>query len=184
MSRKLAFYLLGNLHRFSDFQLPVVAGYLQLYDPKNEQETIEILTALEPRLKSSNSAAVLAISKVFLKLAKGNAALQQKLLKTLKKSLLSFLHHEVPEIEYTVLRHIEYLIKSLKTDVFHSEYKKFMVGGNEPSYLRETKIRLLKLTVNSNNFSDVVNQLAEYLFDEEISHEAISALSSLISTGN
>jgi hypothetical protein len=28
MSKKLAFYLLGNLHRFNDFQLPVVVGYL------------------------------------------------------------------------------------------------------------------------------------------------------------
>jgi hypothetical protein len=59
---------------------------------------MEILTTLEPRLKSSNSATVLAISKVFLKLGKNNSSLQDKLLKTLRKSLLSFLHHEVPEI--------------------------------------------------------------------------------------
>lgn len=70
MSRKLAFYLIGNLHRFNDMQIPVIAGYLELYDPKSEQEVIEILTALEPRLKSSNSAAVLAISKVFFKAGK------------------------------------------------------------------------------------------------------------------
>jgi vesicle coat complex subunit len=96
MSRKLTFYLLSNLHRFSDLQFPVVAGYLELYDPKNDQEVMEILTALEPRLKSSNASTVLAISKVFVKLGKDNADLLAKLLKTIRKSLLSFLHHSVP----------------------------------------------------------------------------------------
>lgn len=55
-----------------------------------------------------------------------------------------------------------------------------MVGGNEPSYLRITKIRLLRLTSNSLNFSDVINELAEYLFDDDISHEAVRALAELI----
>lgn len=28
MSRKLAYYLLTNLHKFNDMQLPIVTGYL------------------------------------------------------------------------------------------------------------------------------------------------------------
>ena len=28
MSRKLSFYLLGNLHKYSDLQLPIVINYL------------------------------------------------------------------------------------------------------------------------------------------------------------
>jgi hypothetical protein len=28
MSRKLAFYLVGNLHKYSDLQLPIVISYL------------------------------------------------------------------------------------------------------------------------------------------------------------
>jgi vesicle coat complex subunit len=37
MSRKLALYLLSNIHRFNDLQLPVVANYLELYEPKEDQ---------------------------------------------------------------------------------------------------------------------------------------------------
>jgi len=70
MSRKLTFYLLSNLHKYSDLQLPIVINYLELYEPKNDQEIIDILTGLEPKLKSSNSATVLAISKVFIKMGK------------------------------------------------------------------------------------------------------------------
>lgn len=40
MSRKLTFYLLNNLHKYNDLQFPVVAGYLELYDPKNDQEVM------------------------------------------------------------------------------------------------------------------------------------------------
>ena len=46
MSKKLAFYLLNNLHRYSDLQFPVVVSYLELYDPKNDQEVMDILNAL------------------------------------------------------------------------------------------------------------------------------------------
>jgi signal recognition particle GTPase len=68
--------------------------------------------------------------------------------------------------------------------VFHLDYKKFMIGGNEPSYLRATKIRLLKLTTNSQNFADIVNELAEYLFDEDVSYEAVNVLSELVASSN
>ena len=157
MSRKLAFYLLSNLHRYSDLQFPVVVSYLELYDPKNDQEVMDILTALEPRLKSSNASAVLAISKVFVKLGRDKEDLLKKLLSTIRKSLLSFLHHEVAEIEYVVLRHIEHLISTFKTDVFAKDYKQFCIGGNERSYIKTTKIRILKLSASELNFSDIVN---------------------------
>jgi hypothetical protein len=142
---------------------------------------IDILSALEPKLKSCNSATVLAISKVFLKMGTLRPELLPKLLRTLRRSLLSFLHHEVPEIEYTLLRHIEYIVRVLKTDLFHADYKRFMVGGQEPSYLKATKVRLLRLTASPLNFADVVNELAEYLFDEVLSPHAVTALSQLLS---
>ena len=126
---------------------------------------MEILTALEPRLKSSNVSTVLAIGKVFVKLAKDREDLLVKLLNPLRKSLLSFMHHEVPEIEYTVLKHIEYLIGTLKTIVFSTDFKLFFLGGNEPTYLKLTKIKILRLSANQLNFTDIVNEFAEYLFD-------------------
>ena len=141
---------------------------------------IEILSGLEPRLRSSNSAAVLAISKVFLKMGRLKGDLLVKLLKTLRRSLLSFLHNEVPEIEYVVLRHIEYIMSAFETDIFDADYKRFIVGGNEPTYLKATKIRLLRLSSGKHNFADVVAEFAEYLFDEEISKNAVAALAEML----
>lgn len=68
-----------------------------------------------------------------------------KLLKTLRKSLLSFLHNEIPEVEYVVLRHIEYLIGTLKTNVFSNDFKLFFIGGSEKTYIKSTKIKILRL---------------------------------------
>jgi hypothetical protein len=46
MSKKLWTYLLSNISNLGDFQLPVVLQYLELYDPKNEEEILHILTTL------------------------------------------------------------------------------------------------------------------------------------------
>lgn len=53
-----------------------------------------------------------------------------KLLRTLRKSLLSFMNSETAEIEYVVLRHIEYIAGNMKSDVFGGDFKHFFVGGN------------------------------------------------------
>jgi hypothetical protein len=67
------------------------------------------------------------------------------------------LHHEVPEIEWVVLKHIEALVLSFGGDCFLDDYKHFYIGGNEPTYLKTTKMNILRLLANSNNFSDVIN---------------------------
>ena len=56
-----------------------------------------------------------------------------------------------------VLKHIEYLIGTLKTDVFAKDYKQFCIGGNERSYIKTTKINILRLSASELNFSDIVN---------------------------
>ena len=75
-----------------------------------------------------------------------------------------------------VLKHIEYLLTVLKTDVFETDSQKFYIGGNEPTYLKNIKIRVLRLLANDRNIADIVNELAEYLFEDNISQEASRGL--------
>ena len=44
-----------------------------------------------------------------------------------------------------VLRHIEYLAGTLKSDVFGGDFRQFFIGGSEKTYLKITKIRILRL---------------------------------------
>jgi hypothetical protein len=46
MSKKLAAYLLSTIDNFGDLQLPVILQYLELYDPKTDEEIINILSTL------------------------------------------------------------------------------------------------------------------------------------------
>ena len=56
-----------------------------------------------------------------------------------------------------VLKHIEYLIGTLKTDVFKNDFKQFFIGGNEKTYIKSIKIRILRLLSSEYNFADIVN---------------------------
>lgn len=96
MSKKLWTYLLSTINNLGDFQLPVILQYLELYDPKSDDEILLNLTTLEPKLKSSSPAVVLAISKIFLKMIKLKPEISDRVLEILRKSLMSHLNNDLP----------------------------------------------------------------------------------------
>jgi AP-4 complex subunit beta-1 len=169
MSKKLTNYLLANLSNFGELQLPVILNYIELYDPKNDEEIIHILYTLQSKLKSSSASVALSISKIYLKMSKLKPDLPRDIFEAIKSSLLSFLNNDTPEIEFVVLKHIEYIILTFKVDNLFNDYKKFLLGINDPTYLKAIKINILQLTINKTNLADVINEFAEYLLDEGIS---------------
>lgn len=130
MSKKLAKYLLDNLNNFGDLQLPVILNYFELYDPKSEEEIVNILNTLQPKFKSSSASVALSISKIYLKMSKLKPDLSKHIYDAIRGSLLSFLNNDTPEIEYVVLKHIEYIISTFKAASFNNDYKKFLLGMN------------------------------------------------------
>lgn len=177
ISKKLWNYLLTNVAAFGDFQLPVILQYLELYDPKTDEEIIHILSTLEPKLKTSSPSVALAISKIFLKMIKLKPTLTPTALPLLRKALLSFLNNDLPEVEYVVLKHIEYLINNFGADEFRGMFKRFLLSYGQPTYLKVARVRILERLIGKDNQSDIVNELAEYLYDEDISAETVAALS-------
>jgi hypothetical protein len=53
---------------------------------------------LETRLKSSSASVSLAISKIYLKMAKIKSNLKEKIIDAVKSTLLTFINNETPEI--------------------------------------------------------------------------------------
>ena len=70
MSKKLVSYLLRNISIFNEIQLPTILNYIELYDPKSEEEINETITILDKKFKSQSLSIVLAISKIYLKYGK------------------------------------------------------------------------------------------------------------------
>lgn len=78
------------------------------------------------------------------------------------------------------LKHIEYMIEKYHVDFFRKDIKKFFIQYNEKTYIKVSKIKIIELNTKEDNFVDMINELAEYLSDEEISREAVKALEKLM----
>lgn len=107
-----------------------------------------MLSTLEPKLKTSSPSVALAISKIFLKMIKLKPAIKDQALSTLKKSLLSFLNNDLPEVEYVVLKHIDYLVVSFGADIFRTLYKRFLLSCGEPSFIKVVKVCILEKLIS------------------------------------
>ena len=61
------------MKEFNEWSQCIVLEKVARYKPSAEQETFDIMNLLEERLRHSNSAVVLAATKVFLNLARADA---------------------------------------------------------------------------------------------------------------
>ena len=69
MNKKLAMYLIDNIDNFSQYQLPTILKYYELYEPKTEQEIVSSMNVLYGKLRTSVLSATLAITKIYLRYA-------------------------------------------------------------------------------------------------------------------
>lgn len=104
MSKKLVHYLLKNIESFEEMQLATILNYMELYDPKEEQEMMELLAKLDQRIRSQNLSLVLAICKIYLKYGKIEPKLMPQIQAKMKPCLLSFINSGIPETEYVALK--------------------------------------------------------------------------------
>lgn len=79
-----------------------------------------------------------------------------------------------------VLRHIEYMISSFGGEWLKGDFKRFLVGWGEASYLKSAKVRILEKLIGKDNHADIVNELAECLYQEDIGAETAAALTRVL----
>ena len=73
------------------------------------------------------------------------------------------MHLDSPEMEYVVMKHIEYIISAFGPEGWSQRFKIFLIGGSEPTYLKIAKIRILERLIQPTNSSDIINEFVEYL---------------------
>jgi hypothetical protein len=111
-------------------QLPIVLNYIELYEPSTDEEIFHTLNTLDNKIKSPSLSVVSSLTKLYIKYGELRPGLMSKVMVQVKPSLLAFTNHEHPELEYTALKTITYLIQHHKSKVFNTEYKKFYVREN------------------------------------------------------
>ena len=68
INKPIIHHLLNRMRDFNEWSQCIVLDKVARYKPEAQQETFDIMNLLEERLKHSNSAVVLAATKVFLNL--------------------------------------------------------------------------------------------------------------------
>mmetsp|Transcript_13197 Transcript_13197/g.18680 ORF Transcript_13197/g.18680 Transcript_13197/m.18680 type:complete len:931 (-) Transcript_13197:113-2905(-) len=182
INRAIMLHLLNRIHEFSEFGVVQVLELIPRYIPANEEEGYQIMNLLDPVLRTSNSAAVMATIRAFLSLAdniSGNdvEAMQRQVVGRIKAPLITLVTSGSPELVYCLLKHVESLV-DLCPGIFDDEYRQFYVRYHEPTNIKYLKIDILPKLTNPDNAPDIVAELAENVadVDETMSRLAVRSM--------
>mmetsp|Transcript_17792 Transcript_17792/g.43541 ORF Transcript_17792/g.43541 Transcript_17792/m.43541 type:complete len:791 (+) Transcript_17792:1027-3399(+) len=174
---KLILPLLKRVREFNEWGQCAILGFAARYQPASQQEMFGIMNHLDPLLKHSNCAVVLATTKVYLNFTRNHPKVHFSVIERLKVPLLTLMSSSSMELAYTVLSHLKVLAeRSPKT--FRTDYKHFYCRYNDPSALKRIKQDVLVGLAHEGNASEVINELSEYITDvhPDIAKQAIRAV--------
>ena len=172
-------HLLNRIGEFSEWGLNTILDLVARYRPISEDETFAIMNLLDPVLRTSNSGAVLATFKCFMKMTADFPELQPQVYARSKPPLLTLITGAHSEIQFSVLKHLEIILPRLPAKgIFDDEYRQFFVRYNEPPHVKHLKVDLMPLIANETNARDIATELSEYVtdVDSELSKRAIRAI--------
>lgn len=177
INQAIIHHLLSRIKEFTDWGQCYVMELITKYTPANDDELFGIMNLLDPWLKVSNSAVVLATTKTFLALTASVPEIQRQIYLRLKTPLLTLMASSSNEIAYAVLSHTA-LVVERAPGVFDDEYKQFFSKFTEPSCVKSLKMSILPRIANPNNAREIVAELTEYVAggDAELARQAVRSI--------
>lgn len=179
VSQATVMHLLNRIGEFSEWGLNVILDLVSRYNPVSEDETFAVMNLLDPVLRTANSGAVLATLKCFIRLTSPYPDMHSQVYVRSKPPLLTLITGAHSEIQYSVLKHLEIILRSSSAKgIFDDEYRQFFVRYNEPPHVKHLKVDLLPLISNDRNAKDIAAELGEYVtdVDSELSKRAIRSI--------
>lgn len=178
VNSKIAIHLMSRLREFNEWSQSVVLELLSRYTPESEDEIFDIMNILDDRLFSSNTALVLGVARLMLRLTQNMADVHLSVHERLRTPLLTLSRCSRPEVAFPVLSHIVTMVER-HPGVFGADFKHFYCRAQDPGYLRELKLRILTAITNEMNMHDVISELAEYVVQpsDGLPKQALGALS-------
>lgn len=192
INRAIMLHLLNRIHEFSEFDLVCVLELVPRYIPANADEGYQIMNLLDPVLRTSSSAAVLATVQAFLSLADSTGAteveikeIKEQVVSRVKAPLITLVASGSSEVEFVLLKHVEALVE-LCPRAFDDEYRQFYTRFSEPTHVKYLKVQILPLLANPDNAPDIVAELAEIVNDnnKHLSRLAIRSMAMIACRNN
>jgi AP-4 complex subunit beta-1 len=170
INRAIMLHLLNRIHEFNEFAKVQVLELVPRYIPANDEEGFQIMNLLDPVLRTSGSAAVMATMRAFLSIAEhvddaGSGDMKRQIVGRVKAPLVTQISSGTSEMMYTLLKHVNALC-DMCPGVFDDEYRQFYVRYNEPTHVKFIKIDILSKLANHETAPDIVAELAELVADK------------------
>ena len=166
LSNKMVNHLLNIFNQLNEWGQVTVLFLLSKFTPKDQQQMFDIMNILEEYLRTSSGAIVLGVTKVFINFTKDNEVLYPQVIKRLRDPLITLLSscaiQNTPEIEYSILGHIYFLILKGGRETFSELYKRFYAEYEEPLYIKKIKLKILVQIANDSNYYDILSEFEEY----------------------
>lgn len=177
INQPIIHHLLNRIKDFSEWGQVSVLDLVTKYAPANDQELFGIMNLLDPCLRASNAAVVLATTKCFITYTATRPAVLQQVFTRLKTPLLTLVATATQETGYVVLKHVETIVERAPT-VFDSEFKQFFCKYSDPPSVQKIKLRILPMVADDSNTPDIVSELSEYVsgVDSDIASAAVRAI--------
>jgi vesicle coat complex subunit len=191
INRAIMLHLLNRIHEFPEFDLVCVLELVPRYIPANAEEGFQIMNLLDPVLRTSSSAAVLATIQAFLSLADSIGStstevqeIKEQVISRIKAPLITLVASGSSELEYVLLKQVEMLIE-LCPRAFDEEYRQLYIRFNEPTHVKYLKVQILPMLANPDTAPDIVSELAEIVNvnNTQLSRLAIRSLAKIACRG-
>ncbi|XP_077406571.1 AP-4 complex subunit beta-1 [Vanacampus margaritifer] len=177
INKPIAHHLLNRLKDCDVWGQSEVLKILQRYQPQSEDELFDILSMLDDSLVSPHPPVMAATLSLFLGLCSALPAVSLAALERVRGPLLAACGSASREIRFTVLCHIQLLLRSVP-GLMGAHYKRFFCGYAEPAYIKQRKMQVLVELVNDDNIVMLLDELKEYCTDvnTDTAQAAISAV--------
>jgi len=187
INRAIMLHLLNRIHEFTEFDLVSVLELVPRYIPANAEEGYQIMNLLDPVLKSSSSATVLATVRAFLSMVESIASTPEEIQQTkeqivarVKAPLVTLVASGSNESCFVLLKQVEALVE-LCPGAFDDEYRQFYTRFSEPTHVKYLKVQILPLLASPDTAPDIVAELAETVNDNNtrLSRLAIQSMAKI-----
>ena len=107
LTREVLLALLNRLKTFDEWSQIQVLNALEAFVPKDQSEIFAIMNLLDDHFKHSNSALVLSVASLFLKITQDMPEIYVQVLHRLKSPLLTLMSSRCRETNHVVLCHLK-----------------------------------------------------------------------------
>ncbi|GIY12751.1 AP-4 complex subunit beta-1 [Caerostris darwini] len=182
INSKIIFYLLNRISEFQDWNFTVIYAVMKKYIPKNTDELLQFLNALDDKMLNINPAIFSLAAELSLDYIKQlEKDFSEDIIQQISPQFKLLLNHSNAELLASILEMIELHVPKYK-NVFISYYKLFFCRFCDATISKIKKLKILTELTNSNNALDIGDELLSHCCDntKEVSYQAVHSFTKLI----